>query len=99
MKVEIEVTLDDIARGQPGQSLSCPVALAIRRTTGAGLVSVDPDDICIGFRPDGSPPVHVFAPAEVTAFVHLFDEYEEGEPFRFTLDYDHRFEPDLEPPG
>jgi hypothetical protein len=86
MRLEIEVTPDDIARGRPEESLSCPVALAIKRTTGAGLVSVDGDDIRISFRPDGSPPVLFDTPAEVVAFIDLFDEYDEGEPFRFTLD-------------
>jgi hypothetical protein len=86
MRLEIEVTPDDIARGRPEESLSCPVALAIKRTTGAGLVSVDGNDICIGFRPDGSLPVRFATPAEVVDFIELFDEYDEGKPFRFTLD-------------
>jgi hypothetical protein len=83
--MKIAVNRNDIAKGMPGISWGCPVALAIIRALGLGrghiMLGTDkahilrPDD---GIRSLDLPP-------EVQTWIRKFDRGETVEPFEFEL--------------
>jgi hypothetical protein len=82
--VRIEVTVEDIRAGRPGEAGACPVALALCRATGRPW-AVCPEELFGRF--DG--PVRapgLDAPPEVTTFVLAFDRGEAVSPFSFDLE-------------
>ena len=79
----IEVTQEDIDRGNPGMSMSCPIARAITRKTGLD-VAVASDMI---YTQPYSPEQQLVArqPYIAQDFVEAFDEHRGGKPFAFWL--------------
>lgn len=79
-KLKIVVTQEDIEAGQPGQSGSCPIALAIKRTiSDASYVEVD--QYCY-WEHDGD----IFSasmPNEAQQFINHFDGKMVVFPFEF----------------
>jgi hypothetical protein len=89
--VHVQVTQQDINQGRPYSPSSCPIALALKRATKAGYVSVGPAraDITVYrlFRKDAS----YLAPLPTTAakFIETFDNYHTHltvKPFEFDLE-------------
>lgn len=77
--MKIEVTDEDIARGEPRSALACPIACALRR---AGMldVSVSLTSITVGhltYKP---------MPPEAKAFIRDFDAGAPVTPFAFSVD-------------
>jgi hypothetical protein len=77
----IEVTAEDIADGDPHDSEHCPVALALRRGTGARWL-VDADRLL-----DAETDLEWTPPNRVTKFVEAFDSGMKVKPFSFEVDY------------
>ena len=78
--MQVEVTADDISRGELGDGGRCPVALALQRRLGADLF-VDGFEVyktLSGGR--------ARLPEEARLFAKAFDAGEEVEPFEFELD-------------
>ena len=84
MKYQIEVTQDDINNGKPHTCSSCPVALAISRTTNykaeVGLY------IITLFNSKGFSYRSIKIPADIRQFIKAFDSYMPVSPFSFELD-------------
>ncbi len=75
----VEVTAEDIAKGQPRRCSLCPVALALRRATGKEWI------VGTWMRPWTATDA-IETPAEALAFIEAFDGLlEEVAPFSFTL--------------
>jgi len=85
MKVEIEVTQDDIEKGRKNSSSSCAVALAVKRQ---GYVHpyVDGENIMFSC-PDTDKRFTSNCTKRVTHWIGNFDEDKRVKPFRFTLNY------------
>jgi hypothetical protein len=66
--MNVVVTSADIAKGRQGHCGDCPVALAIKRQSGAKKVMVSPNFIYIG------PEVFVVPPA-VKQWIRNFDDF------------------------
>jgi hypothetical protein len=88
MKVTVEVTAEDIARGARGSPSGCPVALAVCRAIGTapvhGEIDVDPEGIHLRGRRDfykASRPL----PDEAQEFIGRFDRGLTVEPFAFSV--------------
>ena len=80
--MRIDVTQDDIASGEPGDAIRCPIARAIRRVTGC-LSSVGTSHVDL-FEANGR--AHDFElPAEAYNFVTEFDHELPVAPFSFDL--------------
>lgn len=84
--MKIEVTNDDIQRGEPCEPLRCPVALAVTRATGAcgdDLVIVDYDSmytrVC-GIIWKAS------LPMDIKEFIRAFDAGESVVPSEFNIE-------------
>jgi len=73
--IRVEVTADDIQRGEKKSETSCAIAVAAKRS-GAKLVYVDPTSIHV----DG---VDYRLPDEARRFVDAFDACHVVEPFSF----------------
>lgn len=85
MKIKIDVTQEDIDKGEQGTPNACPIALACVR---AGYTNPDVDGLCISITaPDGGR-VHAVTPKVATLFVEYFDGGLEVEPFSFEIDAD-----------
>lgn len=76
--MRIAVTEQDIKEGRQGSYLSCPIALAIQRTTEARSVLV-------GRRTANVDGTVFVLPASAEFFVGDFDAGESVEPFEFDL--------------
>lgn len=81
-KIKVSVTRKDIKKGEPADSNSCPVALALRRSLKPrlavlDLIQVDQDHLHL-FRvlPNGSD-VFVKTPRKAASFITAFDGYNE----------------------
>lgn len=86
--MKIEVTAEDIMRGERDNCETCPVALAARRAFGGVAVDVDGVRIIVD---NCGPNERTFAsPSSVADFVEDFDQHDEEEdppgPFAFDLD-------------
>ena len=73
----INVTPEDITRGVRLSACSCPIALAIKRTT-TDSASVTDHTIYIGTR-------HFATPQSVRRFIEYFDDARPVYPFTFIL--------------
>ena len=88
----IEVTVDDIKNGIPGDECACPIALAIMRAfPNAYLVSVNGDSIMVHYslQDDNEDYNQYDSPASVDSFISKFDNEEfrsEVKPFEFELE-------------
>lgn len=82
----ISVTQEDIDKGRPNSCGSCPIALAVRRSTGLLNASVSQSRIISwgGYKPR----LDVETPAQAVDFIELFDSNEPVKPFTFELNYD-----------
>lgn len=79
-KITVEVTAEDIAKGEPGDGCKCPIAIAVRRATGLNDVSIRPiAQSRIGNR-------YVYLPDPAKRFVLDFDEEQPVQPFTFEID-------------
>lgn len=86
MNVEISVTDEDIAAGERGSCGRCPVARAVRRSTGADGVRVNEGDIEISMS-ICEPHMRALLPRDACIWISRFDERGVGEPFTFTADF------------
>lgn len=76
--MKIQVTAEDISRGEAGDNYGCPIALAARR---AGIdVAVGTDKVLT--RRSG---VRYLLPPEAVMFIEKFDRKMMVEPFEFDL--------------
>lgn len=87
MRKKFTVTQEDISNGEPGQCMSCPVAIACER---GGLTepSVWPDRVYYG-KPEYAVVggrTSVCVPRSVTRFIYRFDTKKTVKPFSFFLD-------------
>lgn len=80
-KVRIEVTAEDIAKGNPGDACACPVALALQRVLGDAQCSTDGLECYVGGQRE-----LVNAPPSVREFVDRFDKQADVEPFAFEIE-------------
>lgn len=78
----IQVTQDNIDKGVPSCT-GCPIALAIKRATGASAVRVDtfPTQVRVNGK-------SVLLPESAEKFIRWFDQLGRGEPFEFELSFD-----------
>lgn len=76
--MKIEVTQEDINKGEVTECRRCPIALAVIRATGNKYVLVDSDYTHVGTK---------FCPTPVTAkrFIRNFDYGNDVQPFTFEL--------------
>jgi hypothetical protein len=81
--VRIEVTAEDIRAGSAGDPWLCPVARALRRTTGRGWLV---DDDTLDRLRDNAHLGSVPCPPEVADFVLAFDRGDAVAPFAFDLE-------------
>lgn len=77
-KLTVRVTQGDIDKGAAGSHCNCPIALAVKRLTGANDVSVNCDDIYFGYKIFPLPP-------KVSKFILSFDFHQPVKPFQFTI--------------
>lgn len=82
----IDVTKEDIDNGQRGQCNTCPIALAIKRATGAACFV---DKFSVSIWRDGEPCAirAVYTPLEVSTFVKSFDKGYAVRPFSFSAEF------------
>jgi hypothetical protein len=78
--MKIHVTQEDIEQGKRFECDHCPVALAIKRTTGMS-VSVHSDKISLASG-------QFTTPVEVVAFIDMFDGRLAVQPFEFEISFD-----------
>ncbi len=82
MKIQVEVTKEDIKKGRPGNADACPVAWALYRITGKSFSVGTWSCHCVDGR-------RFIMPAAASQFVirfdHLSDLGAEFEPFSFEL--------------
>lgn len=84
MKIEVNVTKEDIIKGVPKDGQSCPIALALLRATGADEVDVTRESITID---RGGVRKRIKAPETATAFIDAFDYGYALDPISFTLEF------------
>lgn len=81
MTMRIEVTAEDIARGEPRNECWCPVARAITRA--ADLPAIVHDDVwCVYDSMEGP----YALPEEATTFIARFDKGAPVQPFAFEIE-------------
>lgn len=94
--IKIEVTAEDIANGEPGESGSCPIALAFKRAI-PGIVYVEVEDDTY-FETNEST-FDLRLPGHASQFVRDFDDGEPVKPISFEFDPDdcerYKFRSDL----
>lgn len=84
----ITVTANDIERGQSGSSTRCPIARAVRRTTGRRNLGVY---VNISFYDKHGQPTSEYAlPARAASFMSRFDSFNDNvakllDPFTFRM--------------
>lgn len=76
--ITVEVTQEDIDKGECVDPWTCAIALALNRATGDSSASVGPDDATI----DG---VDWLLPEVARDFISKFDHREHVEPFTFVI--------------
>lgn len=82
MNIVVNVTAEDIAEGVPGTCDLCPIALAVKRATGAVDVSVYETDVEI----DDGESYRIFdVPGLASRFIVDFDKGNEVNPITFTF--------------
>ena len=79
--ITVEVTQDDIDQGRRRSSCECPVALAVKRATGAEWVIVGCSSVDIG---DNKQPFRL--PDDARQFISNYDLGFRPEPITFTLE-------------
>lgn len=82
--IHIEVTQDDINRGIPKNACRCPIALAVRRTTGVEC-AVRPCGSYLHQNGSGIDVVSFALPDIASRFIKMFDEYGSVQPFSFDI--------------
>lgn len=80
--MEIEVTQEDIEKGQRHRSLSCPVALAVNRAFNGGSIYVGSSHIYD--ENDGMRTIDL--PIEAISFIRVFDSGKVVKPFKFSIE-------------
>ena len=84
-KILVQVTAEDIANGVPHKYTGCPVALAVKRASGLGYVSVGKVSMLLERSADHHPD-RISAPLSVQRFVRRFDKNPlKAKPFNFFL--------------
>ncbi len=81
MLKKITVTAEHIAKGYPGKSETCPVALAMR-DAGIPSPSVGISTFNWGFRAED----WTVLPSNVSIFIRNFDDHREVSPFEFEVE-------------
>lgn len=84
MKTKVQVTEDDIARGERDNCYCCPVARALKRAGITG-VAVHEDEL-LGVA--GGVPFRIAPPESVSRFVRAFDDGGVGVPSVAPFDFD-----------
>jgi hypothetical protein len=79
VKVHVEVTERDIAKGEPGKPCGCPVARAVRRSIGYRKHVFVDEGAIYGSK------FRVRFPPGVGDFVVKFDNHQPVKPFAFDL--------------
>lgn len=79
----VHLTRDHIDRGEPGECLTCPVALAISEAT--GLVAWVVPAMIVLFGEDGREIWRFHTPAAVRTLIERFDEMMPIEPTSFPI--------------
>lgn len=85
--MRIEVTQTDIDKGEPGDCLRCPVALAFQRVPkviGDAVVTDGEIELVLEDKPDVY--TEFPSPCEVSDFIRAFDKGQPVTPFAFDLD-------------
>lgn len=82
--MRIRVTRADIKNGIPKDSLSCPIALAIRRACPRSTQVSVYENVIIHQCGVRLPPIEL--PEEALAFIMLFDDQKPVRPFSFEVD-------------
>lgn len=83
--MRIDVTAEDIANGVPRSCDSCPVALAISRVAGKGVINVGTTSF--RFYTDHYPlTIGGSFPEKVSKFILRFDGHKKVQPFSFELE-------------
>ena len=82
MKLKIKVTQEDINNGEPCETMSCPVALALSRQ----LNLFNP--VYVSYSYFSTDNKYVYLPRSVKRFIHRFDSGEEVKPFNFIINYE-----------
>lgn len=84
MRLRIEVTADDIAKGKRNAICLCPVALAAKR---AGLRSPRAEGDYLVAEDANNNDYHAYCPPKVVEFIEAFDEKgpDAVKPFAFTV--------------
>lgn len=87
MKILIEVTQEDIKKETQINCFSCPVAIAIKRSTGFPYVRVSTNSVKVGMNIITTFKEYPL-PVEVANFINNFDNYgpTEVSPISFHLD-------------
>ncbi len=84
MRIKVNVTAEDIAKGRRGSTGQCPVALAIRRTIGKKRMVVEVwDGVDTGTCAQNVE--MVVAPRGLGSFIYCFDRKLKVTPFSFNL--------------
>lgn len=79
--MRIEVTQEDIKKGERHSGISCPIALALKRALPGRHVGVSEETADIGEN------ARVLLPLEAQDFIDDFDDGLGVDPFAFELDY------------
>lgn len=104
VRIRIEVTAEDIAKGNPTICSSCPVALALRRIAADGFqsfgaVGTETFRVNLGSHLHLRLALKIKLPAKVRRFVYQFDNYgrEAVSGFAFTIDLEDEFRSQIKP--
>lgn len=87
----VEVTVDDIAKGQRHHCQACPVAIAVKRVFPEVTHVTIYEQEAIAYNPEPNRLNRVsnrtssHLPVEVTEFIQTFDNKKEVQPFSFSL--------------
>lgn len=81
--MKISVTKTDIAKGDPGDCFSCPIALALQRKASKVVVGSTHAD----FKWKGRKYSDICLPREAVKFIGEFDSGESVKPFTFDLTF------------
>ena len=85
LAIEIDVTQSCIDHGNPSESDSCPIAIAIFRMSNEELFA-DVGDHCVVITDKTSDDLNVYdLPPEACDFISNFDRMKEVKPFKFKL--------------
>lgn len=82
--IRVDVTKSDIARGVAGSSVSCPVALSLRRIFGEEIL-VNNFSVWFYLSNNGGGSINVGLPPKVSNFIGAWDNHRKVKPFSFYL--------------